>query len=151
MSFGHVVRSIVIVSVFVMGSKAMPQQQPLLQGIVVEAGSETPIARATVELRPVAGGESVAAVTRSDSSGKFYLPRVAPGMYRLVASHAGHIVAEFGQRQQSAPGTPINPANPPANIRIAMTAGGVISGRIFDKGRPIGNSDAVLVKAIYTE
>src|SRR5678816_4812382 len=114
MSFGHVVRSIVIVSVFVMGSKAMPQQQPLLQGIVVEAGSETPIARATVELRPVAGGESVAAVTRSDSSGRFYLPQVTPGMYRLVASHAGHIVAEFGQRQQSAPGTPINPANPPA-------------------------------------
>ena len=119
-------------------------QQPgvLFQGTVVEAGSETPIARATVELRSVAGGESVAALTRTDSAGKFYLPRVAPGTYRLVANHAGHVKTELGQ---------VNPSNPPANIRIAMTAAGVISGRIFDKGKPVGNADAVLIKAIYTE
>ena len=142
MSSARVARKIAIVSIFVMGLPALSQQPTLLQGTVVEAGSNTPIAKATVELRPLSGSETVAATTRTDSAGKFYLPSVAPGSYRLVASHAGHVRAESGQ---------FNPAAPPANIRIAMTAAGVISGRILDKGQPIGNADAVLVKAIYTE
>ena len=152
MSFARGVRTIAIVSVFALGPRALSQQAPLsFQGVVFEAGSDTPIAKATVELRSDSGATTLVASTRTDSAGKFYLPAVAPGSYRLVASHAGHVLAEYGQRQMSGPGTRVDPANPPSNIRIAMTKAGVISGRTLERGQPIGNSDALLVKAFYTE
>src|SRR6185295_14244684 len=113
MSSARGVRNLSIVLLCVIGSRALSQRTPaLLQGVVIEAGSNTPIAKATVELRSVSGGESVAATTRTDSAGKFYLSAVAPGSYRLIANHAGHVKTEFAQ---------LNPSNPPPDIRIAMT------------------------------
>jgi hypothetical protein len=119
---------------------------------VVDAASNAPISKAIVELR-VPGTRTAIASTRTDRDGNFYLPNVAPGSYGLVATHAGHVFTEYGQRAPGAPGTvlPLTPGQRMMDARIAMTAGGVITGRITDKGKPIGLADAVAVKAVWTE
>lgn len=137
-------------------SRALSQQPaslPAIQGMVVETDSNAPIGKATVELRPGSGAGPAIASTRTDGDGKFYLANAAPGSYRLVVTHAGHVTAEYGQRQPGGPATTLTLAAGQriTDIRIAMTAGGVISGRITDKGQPIGLADAVALRAIYTE
>ncbi len=130
-------------------------QQPAayLQGTIVEEGSGTPIAKATVELRAASGGSQAIANTQTDRDGKFYLPNVAAGPYRVVVTHAGHVNAEYGQRYPGgAPATLVlAPGQRAVDLRIAMTRAGVISGHITDKGQPVGQADAVAMRAIYTE
>jgi hypothetical protein len=102
-------------------------QQPVasLQGVVMEAGSTIPVPKATVELGNF-GGTAVA-VTRTDSEGKFYIPNIAPGRYRIVVSHSGHVNAKYESLT-------LTPGQRADNIRIEMTRGGAISGRITDRG-----------------
>jgi Carboxypeptidase regulatory-like domain len=128
---------------FAVCGRAVSQQPAAsIDGVVADAGSEARIAKATVDLR-IPGTRTAVATTRTDREGKFYLPNVNPGAYRLFITHAGHVTTDktltlsAGQRI--------------ADLRVAMTAGGVISGRITDKGKPIGLADAVAVKAIWTE
>src|SRR5688572_165196 len=129
-------------------------QQPMahVQGVVVDAGSNAPISKALVELR-VPGTRTAIASTRTDRDGKYYLPNVSPGSYDLVATHAGHVFAEYGQRLAGAPGVtlPLAAGQRLMDARIPMTAGGVITGRITDKGKPIGLADAVAVRAVWAE
>ena len=113
-----------------------------LQGVVLEAGSTNPVPKATVQIGN-AGGTS-AEVTRTDSEGKFYIPKIAPGQYRIVVSHTGHVNAKY-ESLTLAPGQRVD------SIRIEMTRGGSISGHITDKGRPAGLSDAAVFRAVYTE
>jgi hypothetical protein len=135
--------AVFVACVLLLSRSGLSQQKPpLLQGSVIEAGSEFPIEKATVELRTAAGNNTPAlASSLTDSSGRFYLPILNPGSYRIVALHSGHVTASM----------PFNSSSPPAAIRIPMTAAGVISGRVLDKGQPIGLADALVLKAIYTE
>jgi hypothetical protein len=91
----------------------------------------------------IPGTRTAITTTRTDRDGKFYFPNVTPGAYRLFITHEGHVTAD--KMLTLAAGQRI------ANLRVAMNAGGVISGRITDKGKPIGLADVVAVKAIWTE
>jgi Carboxypeptidase regulatory-like domain len=130
-------------------------QQPMayLQGIVVEEGGGSPIAKANVELRAASGSGQAIENTQTDREGKFYLPKVVAGSYRVVVAHAGHVNAEYGQRYPG--GAPsmlvLTPGQRVMDLRIAMTRAGVISGHITDRGQPIGQADVLAMKAIYTE
>jgi hypothetical protein len=142
------------ISVSLLCATALSQQSPsaFLQGTVIEVGTDMPIGKATVELRPGSGTGTPIAVTRTDSEGKFYLPNTTPGTYRIRVTHAGHVTALYGQRQPGGPGGTLTvPPGQRTDVRVAMTPGGVISGRITDKGQPIGLADVFVVKAIYTE
>jgi hypothetical protein len=124
------------------GSALSQQPSASVQGLVVEAGSNAPVAKATVYLRSMNG--YVVASTLTDRDGKFYLLNLSPGSYRFVTAHAGH-VTETGPVFTLAAGQSISTA------RVAMIAGGVISGRITDRGKPVGLADAVALKAVWTE
>jgi hypothetical protein len=136
-------RFIVAFALVALARESLPQQRgALIQGVVLDATSGAPIAKAAVELQTVAINGQAVASTRTDREGKFYLPNTTPGSFRIRATHAGHVAAEYpdtlaGQRS--------------ADVRVAMTAAGVISGRITDKGKPIGLADAVALKAVWTE
>ena len=124
------------------GRAVSQQPDASIDGFLIDAGSEAPIVKATVDLR-IPGTRTAVVTTRTDREGKFYFPNVTPGAYRLFITHEGHVTTDkmltlsAGQRI--------------GNLRVSMTAGGVISGRITDKGKPIGLADAVAVKAIWTE
>ena len=127
---------------FITGRALSQQPVASIDGVVVDGGSDARIAKATVDLR-IPGTRTAVVTTQTDREGKFYLPQVAPGAYQLFITHQGHVRTE--KLLTLSAGQQI------ANLRVAMTAGGVISGRITDKGKPIGLADAVAVKAIWTE
>jgi hypothetical protein len=136
-------RLLFVTLLFVLSGRSVSQQTVAsIDGVIVDAGSERRIVKATVDLR-IPGTRTAVATTRTDREGKFYFPNVTPGAYRLFITHEGHVTTDkmltlsAGQRI--------------TDLRLAMTAGGVISGRITDKGKPIGLADVVAVKAIWTE
>jgi hypothetical protein len=126
-----------------------------IQGIVVRSDSQ-PLNKVTVELwRGASPGpaDSAALITQTDGDGKFYLPGVPPGQYRLVATSPGYVRAEYGQRHEGNQGQPLTLAAGQSvrDVRITMTAGAVISGRITERGQPVALADVVAVRPIYTE
>src|SRR5215510_6680773 len=86
---------LVIAGVLLISGSGLSQQKSILiQGSVIEAGSQSPIDKVTVELRSSPENNAPAlASSRTDSSGQFYLPIANPGSYRIVAVHPGHVPA----------------------------------------------------------
>jgi Carboxypeptidase regulatory-like domain/TonB-dependent Receptor Plug Domain len=65
----------------------------VIRGVVLEAGPRTPIANATVELRPATRGDRRAQST-SDSLGQFVLRAPAGGVFAIQARKVGYLTAE---------------------------------------------------------
>jgi hypothetical protein len=124
-----------------------------LQGIVSEMGRDEVVWGACVELRKEGTTTAVyGAVTGAD--GKFDFPSVQPGRYQLLATHPGHVPAEYGQNRMKGPGIPITltAGQRMTGARIAMTPTGAISGRVMDaSGEPIALADVFALKSSYQE
>src|SRR5215471_14930842 len=87
---------------------AAAQQQSTfatVQGIVVQAGTNTPIPNARVDLHAFSGaatddGLPPPSIT-TGSDGRFQLNRIPPGTYRIVATKPGYAEASYGQTQSN--------------------------------------------------
>jgi hypothetical protein len=130
-------------------------QQPApasLHGIVVLAGTNTPLADVRVDLRAVGGAATSDGLgppfVTTGPDGRFTFPRLTPSRYRLVATRRGFAAAEYGQTQ---PGGPTSELTLRAgqrldNVRLTMARGAVIGGRITDNGQPVGIADVYALK-----
>ena len=82
-------------------------QQPsgAIQGLISRAGTNQPLARATVEIR----GDDDAALplhtTTTESDGRFLIPNIRPGRYRVMVSSA-RLRAPDAQRHRGQPDGP---------------------------------------------
>ena len=131
------------------GDPAAPQKVQLvlsrgaaIAGRVVDAAG-TPVAEARVvatsasEPFPVVDPRRDGVLTKAD--GTFVFPAVAPGTWRLLATHADHGPAT------SAPLT-VDGSHPKANIEIALTAGGTVKGKVVDNsGKPVASAEIRVV------
>lgn len=128
---------------------AAAQQPPpaVLQGTVVQAGTNSPLANARVELRSGGAFTAVDSII-TDREGRFSFPKVSPGSYRLVASRLGYVNAEYGQRQPNGPALTLTlaPGQRLNNVVLTMSQGGVISGRVTDNGQPVGIAEVIAMK-----
>src|SRR6185503_18143866 len=127
-------------------------QQPTsaaFQGVVVQEGTNAPLANVRVDLRATNAGTTLDSST-TDRDGRFSFPKVTPGSYRLIASKLGYVNAEYGQRLPSGPVEPLilTPGQRLNNVRLTMFPGGVISGRATDNGQPVGIADVYAMKII---
>jgi hypothetical protein len=124
-----------------------------LQGTVSEMGRDEVVWGASVELRKESATTAAyGAVTGAD--GKFTFPSVQPGRYQLLATHPGHVPAEYGQNRMKGPGIPITltAGQRLTDARITMTPTGAISGRVMDaSGEPIALADVFALKPSYQE
>src|SRR4030095_5112624 len=77
--------------------------------------------------------------------GKFFLPGVEPGRYRIVASAQGYVRTVHARDLTLGAGQTIS------DVRIPMTAGEWRSGRITEKGQPVALADVVALRPVYTE
>ena len=131
------------------------QQQPraALEGVVVDAASPTsPLSKATVELHAASRNAGILSETQSDRDGRFYFPSVAPGDYRVVVRRSGYATAEYGQLRPGSPSIHVAlAAGQRQTIQIPMTRGGVVSGRLIENGKPVGQASVVALKAVYSE
>ena len=106
----------------------------VIAGVVVADGRDGfPIRRVGVTVSRVEGGGSVS--TYTDDTGRFAFPSLAAGRYTLSASKPGYLRAAYGARRHDRPGTPITLAEGQqmADLRLALTRGGVITGRVSDE------------------
>src|SRR5262245_17537275 len=121
---------------------ALLTQQPRsasLEGIVLRAGTNEPIAKAVVELSG-SGSQRTAVATGPD--GKFEFRNVAPGSYRVAVSRAGFLNSVYGQRGPNGTGSALKleAGGMLKDIRLTMVATGAISGRVTDNsGEPLAN------------
>ena len=148
-----------------------PQQQPQtlpagITGVVVQAGSGEPIAKAQVtltrvvnppaaNLTPVVPPLPVAQIppVLTDNAGKFAFPDLEPGSYRLVAGRNGFVRMNYGERFSGGPGTivsvPLGQTIKDVNFRLIQTA--VVYGRVRDSaGEPAAGLAVQLLKPSYS-
>jgi len=140
---------LVVTSFTVLGGYSYSKQRATasIQGIVMRTDND-PLSKVIVELRGERAtnpDDPVLATTETDGDGKFYLPGVAPGSYKIVTSAQGFVRNVHPQTLALAAGQTVN------NVRITMTAGAWISGRITEKGQPVSLADVMALRPIYTE
>ena len=117
-----------------------------IEGIVVRAGTSTPIARARVNIG------STQALT--DESGRFSFKNLRAGKYRLSASRDGYMPAQYGERARGAQGNEItlSAGQEVKDILVPLTPKGAISGRLYDRyGDPVTNAIVQALKYTYQD
>jgi large repetitive protein len=105
-----------------------------LRGMVVEAQTGKPLARALVVVQPVAGGAGSTQSIRSNGSGVFLFPPMPAGAYLISAARRAFAPIQYGQKGWKSSGVPVVlQESEETTIRIAMPRFGAITGRIVDE------------------
>jgi protocatechuate 3,4-dioxygenase beta subunit len=154
--------SVLALSLF--SSTSLSQQVPAgsIEGIVVRADTEQPIANVQVFLtagsapaRPLAmaaGSANPIASVTTGADGKFAFKDLKPEKYRVSATGNGFGPGEFGQRAFDGQGRPIflDTGQSVKNANIRMIPAGTVRGRIFDQdGQPATGAPVQLLRAVY--
>jgi 5-hydroxyisourate hydrolase-like protein (transthyretin family) len=134
---------------------AQRTDKSVIDGVVLRAGTDEPLFRATVRLISLRDGipsSTKVSVTTTDSRGRFVLTDLDAGDYRLMFAINGYVAHEYGQRVLHGRGTPLKlPTAQPLNgIVVRLTPTGSVSGRILDRsGKPLGNVPVQLMREQY--
>jgi len=154
-------------------AQAPARQQPpatpaTVEGFVVKAGTAEPMSGARVQLdlqeatllsgtedSPLTPPESFHRTATTGPEGKFAFANVLPGEYRVVAFHrGGYVPAEYGQRTPTGRGMSfvLAPGQRLADIQLALTPTGSISGHVYDRdGEPAGRAIVQALRPIYRD
>ncbi|HEX4997763.1 MAG TPA: carboxypeptidase-like regulatory domain-containing protein [Terriglobia bacterium] len=99
----------------------------------------------------VAGSNGLS--TQTDAMGRYSLPDVSPGDYRVTADGEGFVRQEYGQRTATGPGLPVSAsAGKPLTLDFQLTTASVISGRVFDpEGEPLIKTPVQAYTYRYTD
>ncbi len=102
--------------------------EPAVQGRVVNATSEKPIAGASVRLVSVTTGQ-VAAETATDDRGAFAVEAAADGEYRVIVSKSGYVdlLPDSADQKQVT-----LPAKAGHNLQLTLVEAVEATGRVFD-------------------
>jgi hypothetical protein len=113
-----------------------PQASQLgtIQGTVVREGTNTPLAGVQVRLGPAAGSRGTATPVVTDNAGRFVLNNVPAGNALVRAQLLGY----FGALADGSPAVATRPtmviAGQTTEVRLSLTPGASISGKIVDAG-----------------
>ncbi len=111
-----------------------------MRGVVVSGETGQPLRRAIVRI----SGEGIreGRVTTTDAEGRWELAELPAGRYTLMASKAGYVTLQYGQRRAFVPGRPIELADGQTleNVNFNLPRGAVVAGRIVDEfGEPVAD------------
>ena len=132
----------------VLSQAAISQQGASIQGIVVRAGTNEPLGKATIELQ---GGGTIES-TMAEPDGRFFFFNLAPGVYELKARRDGFGPAEYGQRWSGGPGVPITvkAGQQMSGVQLPLTPTASMSGRVSDSnGQPLANVQVQALKSSF--
>jgi hypothetical protein len=114
-----------------------------IQGVVLNAGTSVPLSKAIVEILGDDNSAPPLHTTTTEGNGRFLIPNVRPGRYRLVASRPGYVrrtlsVAVSQGRTEE--------------VQALLTPTAAISGRVTGvNGEPMGNVDVDALRASYQD
>jgi hypothetical protein len=129
-----------------------PSTSGTIDGLVLRAGSDEPIAGAQIMITRAGAGTVTIAPVRTDARGRFHFGDLEPGNYRIVAAQNGFVRQEYGQRAVGLQGTPVDVAAGQAakDIVFRLAATGTITGRVTDDtGLPLTGASVVLLRGLY--
>jgi hypothetical protein len=142
-----------MMALFVIALPTQPAQSPAsIQGMVLSAGTSTPVIRGRVDLRQDNG--SSAQSTTTDAVGKFELRNLPPGHYRVFASRDGFVPGQYGERSRGGPGATltIESGQQIKDMVIALTPRSALSGRVYDRyGDPVVNETVQALRYAYQD
>lgn len=107
-------------------------------GRVLAADTGSPVRRAQIQLTSVEGRVSRGAV--SDNEGRYEIPSLPAGRYRLYVSRAGFVQLEYGQSRPNEAGKLLDIADGQTigKVDFSLSRGSAITGRITDEfGDPV--------------
>lgn len=119
-----------------------------IRGRVVAADTAAPVRRAQVNL--IGQGRSRSMTT--DVDGRYEFGELPAGSYTVMASKAGFITAQNGQRRPNMPGQPVVVADGQvrSQVDVALPRGGVVTGRISDEfGEPLAGAQIQVQRYTY--
>lgn len=128
-----------------------------IEARVVEGSSKAGPGLISVSvLETESNGRVVSYVATTGEDGRFAIDNIRPGeIFQLVAiNFPQYLPAQFGQRVPAVPGRPITlaPNQQLKDLKIEMTPGGLISGRVVDEGgQPVRNVTVELRRPWYLE
>ncbi|MDR3698673.1 MAG: carboxypeptidase-like regulatory domain-containing protein [Candidatus Sulfopaludibacter sp.] len=106
----------------------------VLRGMVVEAQTGRPLARALIVVQPVSGGKGATQSLRTNPNGVFEFPPMPAGAYLITASRRAFAPVQYGQKGWKSSGVPVVLEEArETNLRIALPRYGAITGRIVDE------------------
>src|SRR5579883_2172670 len=107
----------------------------VIQGVVLDDESGSPLARALVTLQPLAGQDLLPAQLRTREHGEFLFHNVRPGWYLVRVNRRGFLPAESGQKRAGRPGIPFGIDSPDESkfVQIRMCRLSAISGTVLDE------------------
>jgi hypothetical protein len=129
-----------------------PSESGRIEGSVVNAVTGQPVRKVRLSLTPAKGGEPVTAAT--DAQGKYVLPNVPSGSYKLYATHDGYLPQRYGSRK---PGEDekgdlldVTSGLVKTKVDLQMTPLGVILGHIRDEnGDPVRQVEVAVMAYGY--
>ena len=129
------------------------QSAASIQGVVLRAGTSTPIESARVDLRPE--GTSAFASATTDASGRFVFQNLPPGRYRLSASRDGFVPGPYGAKSSGSTGAvvPLESQQELKNVFISLTPTSMVSGRVYDdrSRQPISKAKVQALRFVYQD
>lgn len=145
-----------------------------MEGNVVDAKGGQPLKKARITLRRVfeqgpLGGRNNAQLEAdiarrvaeerntpynavTDAAGKFVIPSVRPGRYRLYVERAGYVRAEYGQRQPGRLGAALtlDSGQKMRDLLFRLLEDAVITGRVTDEdGEPVISGQVQVLRLSY--
>lgn len=132
---------------------ALLMQGSALQGRVVQAGTDEPMRKVSLELRSFES-DTVQYLAVTSDDGRFAFSGLKPGKYRLRASRQGFVTTEQGQRKANGRGEPFDVTDGQftSGILLRMTPTAAIQGRIYDAtGMPVVKATVQALKVGYTD
>ena len=135
----------------------------VIEGLVLQAASGEPIAKAQVTLTRVVSNPTAILTTPppapipqipptlTDAAGKFSFANLEPGSYRVIAGKNGFVRMNYGERFSGGPGTVVNaPSGQTLNVSFRLIQTAAVSGRVRDSSGELGAGLAVqLLKPSY--
>jgi carboxypeptidase family protein len=141
--------------------QGLPESPASVDGVVIDSVTKQPLAGATVLLQDRLHSEG-RMITVTGNEGRFAFRSVTPGMYVIEASRSGY-ASEMAGELLNVPNLPPEPLAPNVNIvqqlaagqtlsgiRLVLTPGGAISGRLTDeRGEVVAGAVVQALKTTY--
>jgi hypothetical protein len=131
------------------------QGTPSIEGTVVHALSQQPVAGTQIVAVPVGGQWKESRTTATDAAGQFSIGNLAPGSYRLFFEHDGFVRGDYAQRAPGKAGVPIEIAAGKSvmGITVHLTPTATIYGRVTNSASndPVVNATVRALKPTYRD